>query len=57
MDGWVEDTAKNGNCAEVFARFTNGAPHSRSACPKGTIHKFSWKEPASDADVFLRNVG
>ncbi len=58
VDGWVKDTAKDGKCTQVYARFTNGAGHkSESACPKGTVHQFNWREPASDAKVFLREVG
>jgi hypothetical protein len=58
VDGWVKDTRKDGKCAQVYTRFTNGAYHeSESACPEGTVHRFTWREPASDASVFLRTVG
>lgn len=58
VDGWVKDTKKDGKCAQVYARFTNGAYHeSSSACPKGEVHRFNWREPASDAKVFLREIG
>jgi hypothetical protein len=57
VDGWVRDTGKDGKCAEVFARFANGAPHqSNRACPYGDVERFSWKEPGRGVSVLLRTV-
>lgn len=57
VDGWVRDTAKDGKCAEVYARFANGAAHqSNRACPFGQVEKFSWKESGSGVAVHLRTV-
>ncbi len=57
VDGWVKDTRKDGKCAEVYARFANGAgTKSNRACPKGEVEHFSWKEPGIGASVYLRTV-
>ncbi|MGH3874279.1 MAG: hypothetical protein ACRDSR_22730 [Pseudonocardiaceae bacterium] len=57
VDGWVSDTREDGKCAEVFARFANGAEHhSKRACPKGDVERFSWKESGSGVSVLLRTV-
>ncbi len=57
VDGWVKDTRKDGKCAQVYARFANGAgPKSNLACPSGEVEGFSWKEPGIGASVYLRTV-
>lgn len=57
VDGWVRDTAKDGKCAEVYARFANGAAHqSNRACPIDDVERFSWKESGNGVAVHLRTV-
>ena len=57
VDGWVRDTREDGKCAEVFARFANGTPHtSNRACPSGDVERFNWKEPGRGVSVLLRTV-
>lgn len=57
VDGWVQDTREDGKCAEVFARFANGAGQtSKRACPSGDVERFSWKESGRGVSVHLRTV-
>lgn len=57
VDGWVRDTREDGKCAEVFARFANGTPHtSNRACPINEVERFNWKESGRGVSVLLRTV-
>lgn len=54
IDGWVKDTAADGQCAEVNGRIGNRVLDSPNACPKGEKKYFSYDGKGSTAEVRLR---
>lgn len=52
--GWVKDTAKNGQCAQMYGNAGTRNFESKKACPAGKTEDFSFTGKAKSAKIYIR---
>lgn len=55
--GWVKDTERDGQCAQVYGNVGNKKFESKRACPSGATEKFSFTGKGKTANIYLREIG
>lgn len=57
VQGWVKDTERDGQCAQVYGNVGGNKFESKRACPSGATEKFSFTGKGKTAHIYLREIG
>lgn len=55
--GWVKDTERDGQCAQIYGNVGNKNFESKRACPVGATEKFTFTGKGKTAHIYLREIG